>query len=105
MFVLSKIKTSSDMVLRPLVMIRILSDKDLSESQSANNMYALHNPNIGLPCTSCTMFSRLGELARVLDHKVKMDAEAFIECHNCKTIHVLTRKGQPDGWVALARPV
>lgn len=105
MFFISKSKLSPTVVLRPIVMIRIVSDKDLLESQSAYGMYALHNPNVGLQCTSCTAFSRLDDLARVLDHKVKMDDEAIIECHNCKTVHVLTRKGQPEGWVALTRPV
>jgi hypothetical protein len=105
MFILSNFKPSPSMVLRPLVMIRLVSDKDLMESQSASNMYALHNPNVGLPCTSCTTFSKLNDLAKVLDHEIKMHKEAIIECHNCKTIHVLTTKGQPDGWVALTRPL
>ncbi len=105
MFKLSKFKVSSTMVLRPLFMIRIVSDKDLMESQSASNMYALHNPNVGLQCTSCTSFSRLDDLASVLDHKIKTDDEALIECSNCKAAHVLTRKGQPDGWVAMMRPL
>jgi len=105
MFIISKFKPSPSMVLRPIVMIRIVSDKDLMESQSASNMYALHNPNVGLPCTSCALLSRLDDLAKILDQKIKADDEAMIECHNCKTVHVLTRKGQPDGWVALMRPL
>ena len=105
MFKISKFKLSPTVVLRPLIMIRIISDKEMAESQSAANAYALHNPNVGFPCTSCTGFSPLGDLAKVLDHMIKMGRDAIIECSNCKTVHVLTKKGQLDGWVALTRPL
>jgi hypothetical protein len=92
-------------VLRPFVQIRLLSDDDLASSQSAPMMYGLHNPDAGLPCVSCKGFAAFGELAQVLDRKIKTDHEAVIKCHNCQSIHVLTTKGALPGWVTLARPL
>jgi hypothetical protein len=105
MFVLSKFKPSPSMVLRPFLMIRVVSDKDLQESQSASGMYGLHNPEAGLPCVSCKVFKEFGELAEALDRKIKQDGEALLECSYCKAVHVLTTKGQPEGWATLARPL
>jgi len=105
MWQLSKIEMPPSVVLRPFVMIRLLPDKDLQESQIAEGMYALHNPDAGLPCVSCKTFTKLGETARLLDRKIKREHEAVIECPMCKVVHVLTTKNQPDGWVTLSRPL
>ncbi len=105
MWQLSKVQMPSSAVLRPMVMIRLIPDKDLQESQVAPHMYGLHNPEAGLPCVSCKWFEKFGEMAPALDRKIKQDGEAVIECVECKSIHVLTTNGQPQGWVTLARPL
>lgn len=105
MWKLSKVRMGSSAVLRPFVMIRLVPDKDLQESQMAPQMYGLHNPEAGLPCVSCKWFEKFGEMAPDLDKKIKQDTEAVIECSQCKSIHVLTTAGQPQGWVTLTRPL
>lgn len=90
---------------RPFMAIRQLTDKELSESQMAAGMFALHNPDAGLPCISCRTYNKLGAAATTLDQKVKKDGEAVIACESCNSIHALVPKTKDQGWVVLARPL
>lgn len=105
MFKLSTLKASPNMVLRPFLMIRVMSDKDLQESQVASEMYGLHNPEAGLPCVSCKVFNVFGVLAKELDLRIKRDGGVALECSHCKAAHVLTKNWSPEGWAALTRPL
>ena len=92
-------------VLRPFVMIRLMSDDELANSQVAPSMYGLHNPEAGLPCISCKIFTKFGDVAGPLDRMVKDEHETIIKCPHCASLHVLTTKGTMPGWVILARPL
>lgn len=89
-------------VWRPLLKIRVLSDKDLEESQSAGNFLALHNPDMALLCYRQRTFVKIGPDAPDLDKTLKADANMCVECPTCGAIHNLHLD---EGWATLSAPL
>jgi hypothetical protein len=90
-------------VWRPLLKVRVLSDKDLEESQSAGNFLGLHNPDMALLCYRQRTFVKIGPAAPDLDKTLKVDANMNIECPTCGAVHNLHYDG--EGWATLSAPL
>ncbi len=97
-------KDLSRTVFRPVLKVRVLSDKDLDESQMAGSFMALHNPDMQLLCYRQRTFIKIGPDAPDLDKTLKADKNMCIECPTCGHIHNLHL--DDDGhWATLGAPL
>lgn len=90
-------------VFRPVLQIRVLTDKELDESQSASNFLAIHNPDMALLCYRQRTFIKIGPDAPEIDKMLKADKNVNLECPTCGHIHNLHYE---DGaWATWSAPL
>ncbi len=91
-------------VWRPMLKVRVLSDKDLEESQAAPSFLGLHNPDMALLCPRQRTFVKIGPAAPDLDKTLKADMNMNLECPTCGMI-VNLHLDDDGHWATLSVPL
>ncbi len=90
-------------VFRPVLQIRVMTDKELDESQVAGSFLGLHNADLDRLGYRQRIFVKIGPDAPEIDKLLKANKNLILECPTCGHPHSL-HYGD-DGWAMLGVPV